>query len=109
MLGVGRALELRIGLFAYAPQDARERILPIPSPGGYPPDLRQAWGNGKWADELLAPERLRREGWLNADAVDMMWKKTLAGEIRVDHIWSALMFQAWLEYCDGSGQKLESF
>ena len=60
----------------------------------------------EWADELLAPERLRREGWLNADAVDMMWKKTLAGEIRVDHIWSALMFQAWLEYCDGSGQKL---
>lgn len=59
-----------------------------------------------WADALLAPERLRREGWLNADAVADAWHKTLAGELRVEHIWSALMFQSWLEHLGSSGQKL---
>lgn len=59
----------------------------------------------EWADALLAPERLRREGWLNAEAVIKIWKKTLAGEIRVDHIWSALMFQAWLEHGGSTGNQ----
>lgn len=50
-----------------------------------------------WAEDLLAPGRLRREGWLNPEAVAEMWRKTLAGEAYVENIWSALMFQSWLE------------
>lgn len=50
-----------------------------------------------WAESLLAPDRLRREGWLNADAVAQMWEKVLAGKVYVEAIWSALMFQSWLE------------
>ncbi|MDE6734425.1 MAG: asparagine synthase (glutamine-hydrolyzing), partial [Desulfovibrio sp.] len=51
----------------------------------------------EWAESQLSPDRLRREGWLNPDAVARIWKKTLAGEVYVELIWSALMFQAWLE------------
>lgn len=51
----------------------------------------------EWAESLLAPDRLRREGWLNPDAVARMWKDTLAGKVYVDGIWSALMFQSWQE------------
>lgn len=59
-----------------------------------------AWLRGPlrdWAEGLLAPDRLRREGWLNADAVARMWKDALAGKVYVDGIWSALMFQGWKE------------
>lgn len=51
----------------------------------------------EWAESLLDPDRLRREGWLNADAVSGMWQRTLAGKGYVEMIWSALMFQSWLE------------
>ncbi|WP_165078575.1 MULTISPECIES: asparagine synthase (glutamine-hydrolyzing) [unclassified Desulfovibrio] len=51
----------------------------------------------EWAESLLAPDRLRREGWLNPDAVARMWRDTLAGKVYVDGIWAALMFQAWRE------------
>lgn len=51
----------------------------------------------EWAESLLAPDRLRREGWLNADAVSRMWQRTLDGKAFVEMIWSVLMFQAWLE------------
>ena len=50
-----------------------------------------------WAESLIAPDRLRREGWLNPEAVDRMWRDTLAGKAYVENIWSALMFQSWLE------------
>lgn len=59
----------------------------------------------EWAESLLAPDRLRREGWLNAEAVSRMWQRTLAGKVFVEMIWSALMFQAWLEYRGSSRQK----
>ena len=59
----------------------------------------------EWAESLLAPDRLRREGWLNADAVARMWQRSLAGEVPVEMIWAALMFQAWLGYAHTSWRK----
>lgn len=59
----------------------------------------------EWAESLLEPDRLRREGWLNADAVADAWQKALAGKLQVDHIWAALMFQSWLEYAHSSWRK----
>jgi asparagine synthase (glutamine-hydrolysing) len=50
-----------------------------------------------WAEELLAPERLRHEGFLDATAVDTLWQQHLGR--RHDHtyrLWDVLMFQAWL-------------
>jgi asparagine synthase (glutamine-hydrolysing) len=51
-----------------------------------------------WAEELLAPDRLNREGFLNVAAVRQKWEEHVSGK-RLWHyyIWDVLMFQAWLE------------
>ena len=51
-----------------------------------------------WAEALLAPDRLRREGYLDADVVAGVWADHLAGRAdRRFEVWSVLMFQAWLD------------
>lgn len=60
-----------------------------------------AWLRGPlrpWAEELLTPARLRREGVLAADVVWAAWEAHQRG--RQDHsyaLWDVVMFQAWLE------------
>ena len=50
-----------------------------------------------WAEGLLEKERIRREGLLNPDVVDMIWKDfTERGLFRVQ-IWYLLMFEEWYE------------
>jgi asparagine synthase (glutamine-hydrolysing) len=60
-----------------------------------------AWLRGplrEWADALLAPERLQREGYLRSEAVTAAWDDQRRGRRdRAAQIWTALMFQAWLE------------
>ena len=51
-----------------------------------------------WADELLQPDRLKREGYLDAEAIRQLWQQHLTG--RYDHttkLWTVLMWQGWLE------------
>lgn len=49
-----------------------------------------------WAEALLDPARLRREGYLDADLVHGLWRQFQAGERRWHtHLWNVLMFQAW--------------
>lgn len=51
-----------------------------------------------WAEDLLAPDRLRREGFLRPDPILRRWSEHLSG--RRDwqfHLWPILMFQAWLQ------------
>lgn len=51
-----------------------------------------------WAAALLAPDRLRREAWLDPAAVEALWRQHLSG--RFNHglaLWNVLMFQAWLD------------
>ena len=51
-----------------------------------------------WADDLLAPDRLKRDGFFDVDAVTRMWSDTRSGRRRMHyHIWDILMFQAWLD------------
>jgi len=49
-----------------------------------------------WADALLAPARLQREGFFDAAVVGAMWRDFCAGQRKWHtHLWPVLMFQAW--------------
>jgi asparagine synthase (glutamine-hydrolysing) len=61
-----------------------------------------AWMRGplrEWADALVDPTRLAREGFLHPTAVNALWNATLAPNARGNgaEAWNVLMFQAWLE------------
>jgi len=50
-----------------------------------------------WAEELLSPALLRRQGFLQPERVHRLWEEHLSG--RADHtprLWAVLMWQAWL-------------
>ena len=49
-----------------------------------------------WAEDLLAPERLAREGLLVPNAVSRVWRQHQCGWRNHNNLlWSILMFQAW--------------
>ena len=52
----------------------------------------------EWASDLLNPDMLRKQGFLNADMVDKVWKDHHKGFITSsagNHLWTVLMFQSW--------------
>lgn len=92
--GVGKRV-LRHLLARHMP----ERLFDRPKMGfGVPIDT---WLRGPlrdWAEGLLAPARIRREGYLDHSTVDACWRDHLAGRAARQHeLWAVLMFQAWLE------------
>jgi asparagine synthase (glutamine-hydrolysing) len=51
-----------------------------------------------WAEELLDEARLRREGFFYPAPIRQKWTEHLSGARNWQyHLWSVLMFQAWLE------------
>ena len=51
-----------------------------------------------WAEELLAPDRLEREGWLDPALVVRLWHEHQDGRRdRTYQLWDVLMFEAWLD------------
>jgi asparagine synthase (glutamine-hydrolysing) len=51
-----------------------------------------------WAEDLLAPGRLARDGFLAPEIVRAMWTEHLSGRCdRQFELWDVLMFQAWLD------------
>jgi asparagine synthase (glutamine-hydrolysing) len=92
--GPGGKVALRRVLERYVPQALTER----PKKGFAVPIDR--WLRGPlrgWAEDLLAPDLLRRDGYLDAAVVRERWTGHLSGA-RNDHraLWHVLVFQAWL-------------
>ena len=50
-----------------------------------------------WAEALLDPARLKREGYLDPRIVGEAWSSFLGGASLSERIWSVLIFQLWLE------------
>lgn len=86
---------LRQLLFRHVPEALFER----PKKGFSIPLAQWLRGPLKdWADSLLEPARLQREGYLNPGPVQRAWRQHLDGE--QDHssrLWCVLTFQAWLQ------------
>lgn len=50
-----------------------------------------------WADDLLAPDRLKRDGFFDVGKIRRLWEETRSEGRWHYHIWDILMFQAWLD------------
>ncbi|MCK4709402.1 MAG: asparagine synthase (glutamine-hydrolyzing) [Gammaproteobacteria bacterium] len=51
-----------------------------------------------WAEALLDEPRLKQEGYFDPESVRHKWRQHLSGKGNWQHhLWSVLMFQAWLE------------
>jgi asparagine synthase (glutamine-hydrolysing) len=59
-----------------------------------------------WAESLLAPDRLAREGYFDPTAVAALWSRTLDPAKRSNgyEAWNVLMFQSWLDRWGGGSR-----
>lgn len=58
-----------------------------------------AWLRGPlrpWAEDLLQPELLQRQGYLQPAPIQRLWQAHQRGADHTPQLWSVLMWQAWL-------------
>jgi len=85
---------LRQILYKYVPPELIER-----PKAGFGIPIGQ-WLRGPlipWAEDLLDPVLMQRQGYLKPEPIQILWRQHLSG--RFDHtskLWSVLMWQAWL-------------
>jgi asparagine synthase (glutamine-hydrolysing) len=52
----------------------------------------------EWAEDMISPDRLKRDGYFKTDPVRARWAEHLSGKRNHQHsLWCVLMFQAWLD------------
>jgi len=92
--GMGKKI-LREILYKYVPKaivDRPKMGFGIPCADWLRGDLKE------WAGDLLQADRLKREGFFNEKAVQVLWREHQSGKRNWQaSLWSVLMFQAWLE------------
>lgn len=92
---------LRQVLYKYVPKQFVER----PKAGFEMP--LASWLRGPlrdWAEALLDERRLQEEGFFDPQPIRQKWHEHLSGRAHWGgHLWSVLMFQAWLEHNRCSG------
>lgn len=97
--GVGKWV-LRQVLYRHVPSTLIER----PKSGFSVP--LGAWLRGPlraWADELLRPSALARDGLLDETKVSTLWQDHVSGRFdRSSYLWNVLMFQAWMRAGGGA-------
>lgn len=92
--GIGKKI-LRDILYRYVPRELMER----PKKGFSIPLhqwLRQP-GLREWAESLLDPVQLNRQGLLNVTKVGKLWDDYIIRNVWRPQIWYVLMLQQWLE------------
>jgi asparagine synthase (glutamine-hydrolysing) len=86
---------LRKILYKYVPPELIER-----PKAGFGIPIGQ-WLRGPlrgWAEDLLEPGLMQRQGYLRTEPIQALWRQHLSG--RFDHttrLWTVLMWQSWLE------------
>jgi asparagine synthase (glutamine-hydrolysing) len=86
---------LREVLYRYVPRELTDR----PKKGFSIPIskwLREDEALNKWAVELLDPEVIAKQGFLNAQTVSRLWDDLIKNNVWKVQIWYILMFQSWL-------------
>jgi asparagine synthase (glutamine-hydrolysing) len=86
---------LRQILYKHVPRELIER-----PKAGFAIPIEQ-WLRGplrSWAEALLDEQRIQREGYLDPAPIRAKWQEHLSGRRNWGaHLWTVLMFQAWLE------------